>query len=128
MPDPTGPPPPSWDTPLTVRWQRIAGPLVTLTVLILLEALVRTPGRGIPPVPLLLPLVGLATFLSGLRAGLVSALFVVLYGLYVFSLPGELFRYTGDGFARAILLTLTAPLPALLVGALGLVREVVLRE
>ena len=72
----------------------------------------------IPSLTVLLAVVALVAFLSGLRPGLLSAALVSLYGVYYFSVPGQPFRYAADGVLRIAIPVATAASVALAVGAL----------
>ncbi len=95
----------------TPRWalSRWVGPLAVVLVIALLEGL-RVAGFRVPnPPALLLPLVVLTAFWSGLPAGLSAAAVVVLYDLFAFSIPGQLGQYTRDDLWRVVIWALTTP-------------------
>ncbi len=116
--------------PTAVFRSPLLGPLLTVLAIAIVEALARAVLR-VPSLTVLLAVVAFVSFLYGLRAGLLSAALVSLYGVYYFSLPGRLWHYSDTGIVRLVLLPLTAAAVALAVGVLrGAVqaREAELRK
>jgi PAS domain S-box-containing protein len=86
-------------------------------VLIAIELLDKTFFNIPNPAPIYLTAVVYAAFSGGLRSGLVSAAITLLYGVYYFSIHGQ-FHYTDDNLRRVIILAVTTPAIAIMVGIL----------
>lgn len=103
------------------RSRTVNGPLLTLLVLVGTEALSRTAWYLPEPAALSLTAVVYSAATGGIRPGLLSAALVLLHALYACSVPyvpRQLFHMTDANLRRFLLITLTAPLVAVLVGRL----------
>ncbi len=97
---------------------RFVGPLLTLAIAVLLEALSRT-ALSIPnPVFVLILVVVAAAFSGGIRSALASAMVAWLYSAYYFSIPGHPFVFATDNLRRVVVLAIAFPGTALMVGIL----------
>ena len=100
------------------HWRAIVGPTITLALaaLILLSDryLFRVPNPG----AISFLAVAFSAYLGGIGSGLVSA--AISFGLaaVLFSVPGTLFHYTPDNFARLVVLTICTPAIAIMIGVL----------
>ncbi len=94
-------------------------PLLTIGVVIAIELLSQT-GHKISQFafPIYLTAVVHAAFWGGLRLGLISAAITLLDGVYFFSTPGQLFHYSDDNLSSLIVLAVTTPAIATMVGIL----------
>ncbi len=101
-----------------IRWRAIVGPLVTLALaaLILLSDrfLVRVPNPG----AISFLAVAFSAYLGGTVSGLASAAISFALAAVLFSTPGELFHYTPDNFARLLVLAVSTPAIAIMIGLL----------
>lgn len=101
-----------------VPWRAIVGPLITLALagLILMSDryLVRVPNPG----AISFLAVAFSAYLGGIVSGLASA--AISFGLaaVLFSLPGALFHFTPDNFARLLVLAVCTPAFAIMIGIL----------
>jgi PAS domain S-box-containing protein len=96
-------------------WPPPKGPVVTLVVMLISEVISHMLG-DIPVItPLFLTIV-YAALCAGSEAGLMSALLTICYALYSFGLPGQFLHYTNDNLIRVLIITMSAPLLAVLVG------------
>lgn len=96
-------------------WPHFGGPLLTVGALVVLELLSGTVLRiPNPPAVLLLTTV-YAAFSGGRQSGLISAAITCVYLAYVFSAPGQPFRYTDENLRRGIVWFVTIPVLALMV-------------
>jgi PAS domain S-box-containing protein len=93
------------------------GLLLTFGAIVLIE-LLSWMVYDLPTLTPLLAVVALAALTGDLRAGLISAALMSLYGIYHFSIRGQAFHYTPDNLIRLALLPLTAVPIALIVGLL----------
>jgi PAS domain S-box-containing protein len=97
---------------------QVGGPILTLVAVVACDIATRH-GVGLPvPMVVLLAAVVISGVVGGLRPAITSAVFVLLYSLHFFSIPGSPLRYTGAGLWQLGLVFLTVPLAALPVGAL----------
>src|SRR4051794_18373648 len=96
--------------------QRNGGILITLGTVIAIEVLSHTVFRVPTPGAVLLVPVAYAAFSGGMRAGLISALFMFLYGLYFFAIPGQPLQYTD---ANLQTISVLAVVTAVMVGMMG---------
>jgi PAS domain S-box-containing protein len=87
-------------------------------VLIAIELLDKTLFKIPNPGPIYLIAVVYAAFTGGLPSGLVSAGITLLYAVYYFSTPGQLFHYSDDNLRNVIILAVTTPAIAIMVGIL----------
>jgi PAS domain S-box-containing protein len=87
-------------------------------VLIAIELLDKTLFKIPNPAPIYLIAVVYAAFTGGLPSGLVSAGITLLYAVYYFSTPGQLFHYSDDNLRNVIILAVTTPAIAIMVGIL----------
>ncbi len=103
---------------MIARIRFLVGPSVTVLAIVCIavanEYLFSIPN---PAVIYLLAVV-FAAFYGGMTAGLVSAAIAVGYAALFFSKPGMPFHYTPDNLARVLILLVTTPAMALLVGVL----------
>jgi PAS domain S-box-containing protein len=104
-------------TTRTTQAAALHGLLLTFAAIGLIELLSRTLDH-LPTLMPLLAIVTLAAFSGGLRAGMISAVLMSLYGVYYFSIRGHVFQYTPDNLIRLALLPLTAVPIAVIVGRL----------
>ena len=100
-------------------WRSQRSLLLTLVLLIAIELLDNTLFKIPNPAPVYLTAVVYAAFRGGLLSGFLSAGMTLLYAFYYFSTPGQLFHYTDDNFRRVIILAITTPAIALMVGTLS---------
>lgn len=109
-----------------VPW--VIGPALTAFTLVAIELLALY-GLRIPnPAAIYFTAVVFAAFVGGLLSGLVAAGITVAYAFYFFSIPGQLLSFTPDNLLRVIVLSVTTPTMAMLVGifkiqAMGQLRE-----
>ncbi len=99
-------------------WFQQGSPILTVVVLIAIELLDKTLFKIPNPAPIYLTTVVYAAFSGGLHSGLVSAGITLLYAVYYFSSPGQLLHYTDDNVRRVIILAVTTPAIAIMVGIL----------
>jgi PAS domain S-box-containing protein len=99
-------------------WLQRGSPILTVVLLIAIELLDKTLFKIPNPAPIYLTAVVYAAFSGGLRSGLLSAAIALLYSLYYFSTPGQLFHYTDANLWSLIILAITTPAIALMVGLL----------
>ncbi|HEY9796999.1 MAG TPA: PAS domain S-box protein [Leptolyngbyaceae cyanobacterium] len=99
-------------------WFQQCSPILTVVVLIVIELLDKTLFKIPNPAPLYLPAVVYTAFSGGLPSGLVSAGITLLYAVYYFSTPGQLFHYSDDNLRNVIILAVTTPAIAIMVGIL----------
>jgi diguanylate cyclase (GGDEF)-like protein/PAS domain S-box-containing protein len=99
-------------------WRHLSGPLLVLIALALIEIL-KLKGFRIPnPPAILLLIVAFSAFYGGMASGVASAVMAWLYIAYFFSIPGQLFQYAGENFARVAMWAVTTPAMALMIGFL----------
>ena len=99
-------------------WLQQSSLILTVLVLMAIEWLDKTLFKIPNPAEIYLTAVVYAAFTGGLCSGLISAAITLLYALYYFSTPGQLFHYTDDNLWRVIILAVTTPAIAILVGIL----------
>lgn len=99
-------------------WFQQSSPILTVVVLIAIELLDKTLFKIPNPGPIYLIAVVYAAFTGGLPSGLVSAGITLLYAVYYFSTPGQLFHYSDDNLRNVIILAVTTPAIAIMVGIL----------
>src|SRR4028119_2170173 len=109
-------------------WLQKGSPLLTVVVIIAIELLNKTVFRIPNPPPIYLTVIVYTAFSGGLRCGLISAAITLLYTVYFFSTPGKLFHYSDDNLRRVIVLAVTSPAIALMVGILKQRVERLARE
>jgi len=98
--------------------ERLAGPFLTLLVVLALEAL-GAAGLRIPnPVLVLAVAIVASAYLGGVLAGLTSVSVTFAYTLVAWSSPGRLLHYSAEDVRRLVVQALTMPTMAVLVGAL----------
>lgn len=97
---------------------RISGPLLMLGTLVLIEVLSRTLVKVPTPGAIMLTVIVYTAFIGGLRSAMISVSMALLYSVYYFSIPGQLFQYTEDNLVRLITLTIAAPAIGIMVGML----------
>lgn len=110
------------------NWQLMSSLLLTVVTLVVIELLSKTVFEIPNPSPIYLTAVVYAAFSGGFRSGLLSAAIALLYGFYFFSTPGRLFHYTDDNLQRVIVLVVTTPAIAIMVGILKRRAELLARE
>ncbi|MBD1920981.1 PAS domain S-box protein [Microcoleus sp. FACHB-831] len=99
-------------------WQLLRSPLITVLTLLGIELVSRTVFPIPNPGPIYITAVVYCAFSGGLRSGLISAAITLVYAVYFLSTPGTLFQYTPDSLQRLIVLLVTTPAIALMVGIL----------
>lgn len=109
------------------RFRRISGPIVTLFLIGLIEAL---PLQAPPALPLLLTLaIAYSVLVGGVEPGIVSAAISVVYAVYAYQMPGAPLHYAPGNLERLVIFVLATPL---VVATLGNLRkrldELVVRE
>jgi signal transduction histidine kinase len=96
----------------------VLGPVLTLLVLLAIE----TSNRwffAIPnPAVIYFTAVVFAAFHGGIIPGLASAAITLIYAAFFFSTPGAPFTFTPDNFARMLVLLVSTPAVAVMVGFL----------
>src|SRR5919199_830098 len=109
-------------------WLQRGSPILTVALLIAIELLDKTLFKIPNPALIYLTAVVYAAFSGGLPWGLVSATIALLYSFYYFSTPGQIFHYTDDNLQHVIILAVTIPAIALMVGLLKRQVERLARE
>jgi PAS domain S-box-containing protein len=118
------------------QWAGWSGPILTIVLALLCEALRGTSLRVAGPPALLMPAIVFAGFRGGLVSALASAALAWAYITYFFSGPA-LFHYSRDDLHRVIAWAITMPLTGWMTGVLSrrasqalarAEREVVVRE
>jgi two-component system cell cycle sensor histidine kinase/response regulator CckA len=99
-------------------WNRWAGPLITIALVMTFEFLRHTPLRIANPPAILHLAIVYAGFTGGLWQALASALFSWIYSAYFFSDPGFP-NYSDDNLRRIVVWAFVMPLSGLLVGILN---------
>ena len=95
----------------------VLGPAVATLVIAAVEVADNALDWNAPNPPAVLSMVIVfASFSSGLRSGLVTALISCVYFALYFSEPLEPFRYTAENLARVIVFALTTPAMAIMAG------------
>jgi len=94
------------------------GPALTLVVLLTIEAANRWLFTIPNPAVIYFTAVVFAAFHGGIVPGLVSAAITLLYAALFFSTPGAPFTFTPDNSARMLVLLLSTPAVAIMVGFL----------
>lgn len=103
------------------RSRRINGPLLTLLVLVVVEALSHTAYSLPEASPLYLTAVVYSASTGGLRPGLLSGGLVLLYAAYSCSIPyvpRQFLHMTDDNLRRFLVIAVTMPIVAVMVGRL----------
>jgi len=96
-------------------WLRWGGPLLTLVLLGGLEVVSREILRIPDPFAVLFLATVLATFTGGLRSGLISAGLAWLYLGYISSVPGQLFRFSGEALGRVLMWAVIMPVTVIII-------------
>jgi PAS domain S-box-containing protein len=108
--------------PLHADWARIGlsvrGPLLTVATTIVLDVLRRHDLPVTHPFVFLLLTVVYSTYSGGLRPGLISALWSLLYAVHFLSIPGSIFHYTPGNAYTLVGLCLAVPATVLMVAGL----------
>jgi K+-sensing histidine kinase KdpD len=94
------------------------GMLITIITITLVELLTRIGIRVPNPAVIYLTAVVYVTFTGGMVPGIICGTITLLYGAYFFSIPGNLFHYSDDNFARVIVLCFATPAMIIMVGIL----------
>ncbi|MDR7603028.1 MAG: PAS domain S-box protein, partial [Armatimonadota bacterium] len=96
----------------------LTGPVLTVLVLLALELLSHWAIRLPNPAAVYLLAVAYSAYAGGVGSGLVSALLSFAYAAWVFSEPGQPFRYSAENGLRIAVLALATPALAVMVGFL----------
>src|SRR5262249_51580159 len=105
----------TWMKRQATFWSRWGGPLLTVAVLLAVEAVSRE-VRSIPdPFALLFLTTVVATFTGGLRSGLISAALTWLYLGYLSSPPGQIFRFTDEALGRVLVWAVILPVTVVII-------------
>ncbi|HEV8306338.1 MAG TPA: ATP-binding protein [Methylomirabilota bacterium] len=100
------------------RGKDLGGVLVTAATLVAVELLARTPFALPDPAPLYFTAVVYAAVTAGIRSGLIATALTLAYAVYDLADPGRPFHYAPANLHRLVVLTLTIPAIALMVGFL----------
>ncbi len=96
----------------------VTGPLITLAlagvILLADRYLFNVPNPG----AISFLAVAFAAYLGGVVSGLISAAISLALAAVLFSLPGALFDFTPDNFARLVVLGICTPAIAVMIGVL----------
>lgn len=111
-----------------LTWLELRGIVVTVVVILLLEISSQVFYYLPTPGPIFLLLIVYASFLGGIRAGLLSTGFVLLYALYYFNTSTQPFVYTQAQLVLLLQLAIVSPIMAILVGILWPHAEIFLEE
>jgi signal transduction histidine kinase/DNA-binding response OmpR family regulator/HPt (histidine-containing phosphotransfer) domain-containing protein len=96
--------------PRRSNWVRLAGPMLVLAAVVIIEGTEVATDVRIPNPPAILSmLVVVAAFTGGIRSGLVSAAITWFYYAYYFSEPDRPFRYSENNFLRVVVAGITTP-------------------
>ena len=101
-----------------VSHRLVLGPVLTLLILLAIEASNRWLFTIPNPAVIYFTAVVFAAFHGGIAPGLVSAGITLIYAALFFSIPGAPFTFTPDNFARMLVLLISTPAVALMVGFL----------
>jgi signal transduction histidine kinase len=101
-----------------VSHRLVLGPVLTLLILLGIEASNRWLFTIPNPAVIYFTAVVFAAFHGGILPGLVSAAVTLIYAAFFFSTPGAPFTFTPDNFARVIVLLISTPAVAIMVGFL----------
>lgn len=96
----------------------ITSSLVLTAVAVLTVALTEGTALRVIGLAVMLLVAPFVAFQYGLRLGLLSTAVVVLYSIYYFSIPGDLFRYTDEDVRRLAALSALSLVLTLMIGAL----------
>src|SRR5256885_704827 len=99
-------------------WTATGGVVITLATVAALELLSRFLVPVVTPAVVLLFVTAYATYLSGVRAGLVSLAISYGYVAWTFSNPGQPFSYTYENTLRLVILAVVSPFAVAIVGLL----------
>ena len=99
-------------------WSQQSGPILTLVTIAIIELLSQTVFSIPNPAPIYLTAVVYATFSGSFPSGWISATMTLVYALWFFSTPGELFHYTDANAHSVLVLALTTPALVVMVGFL----------
>ncbi|MBD1929649.1 PAS domain-containing protein [Trichocoleus sp. FACHB-90] len=99
-------------------WSQQSGPILTLVTIAIIELLSQTVFSIPNPAPIYLTSVVYATFSGSFPSGWISATITLVYALWFFSTPGELFHYADANAHSVLVLALTTPALVLMVGFL----------
>jgi PAS domain S-box-containing protein len=105
-------------TSITQRIWRVSGPIVTVSLIAVIEAL---PLQGTPALPLLLMLaIAYSVLVGGMAPGIVSSVISVAYAAYSYRTPGAPLGYASGNLERLMIFVLATPL---VVATLGNLRK-----
>ncbi len=107
------------DSSASTFWRHVRGPIVTVAIAALIEALAPTPLRLANPPALFVLAVVFAAFDGGVRAGLVSAVLAWAYIAYFFAQPAGSFHYADADLRRVVVWAFVLPVMAYMVGLLN---------
>ncbi len=100
------------------RHRLVLGPVLTLLILLAIESANRWLVAIPNPAVIYFTAVVFAAFHGGILPGLVSAAITLIYAAFFFSTPGAPFTFTPDNFARMMVLVISTPAVAIMVGFL----------
>jgi len=102
----------------STAYRLLLGPALTLLVLLAIEASTRWLFAIPNPAVIYFTAVVFAAFHGGMVPGLTSAGITLVYAALFFSKPGAPFTFTPDNFARMLVLLVSTPAVAVMVGFL----------
>src|SRR4051812_9200666 len=115
---PSNPPPTAQSGARRGASSVVASVILTALTIAGVEVCARAIGPIPSPSPILLLAVCTSAFIGGLPSGIISAGMCMLYGAFYFSAPHWPLRYDGEHPMRVVILSVTAPAMAILVGLL----------
>lgn len=93
----------------------VRGPLITLAMAIVFDVLARNNLPIAHPFPFLLFTTVYATYIGGLKPGLISGLITLVYAVHFLSEPGSIIRYTPTNAYSLLAIGIAVPVTVLLV-------------
>ena len=100
------------------RYRLVLGPILTVLVVLAIESCNRWLFTIPNPAVIYFTAVVFSAFHGGMVPGLVSAALTLIYAAFFFSTPGAPLTFTPDNFARMLVLLLSTPAVAFMVGYL----------
>ncbi|MFN7976066.1 MAG: PAS domain S-box protein, partial [Acidobacteriota bacterium] len=94
------------------------GPILTLLLLVVIELTERDLLRLPNPDAIYVTMVVYSAFSGGIGAGLLSAAITLAYSLYFYATPGSVFVFPAENAHRMVVLAITTPALAIMVGFL----------